>query len=130
MPVPTDTWSPIPDCALAAYQVYTWHGCRLELLASGSGLAEALESVYQAGETPMQDYVNVHGLLEQLRAGAREAGKRDGPRTFVSLHDGWHDISLLCCAVLCCAVPCFAASPPPSCACARSSSMTLAVLVY
>ena len=38
---------------------------------------------YQAGETPMQDYVNVHGLLEQRRATAKATGKQNGPRTFV-----------------------------------------------
>ncbi|KAK9814877.1 hypothetical protein WJX73_001129 [Symbiochloris irregularis] len=68
--------------------VYTWHGCKLELLASGSDLNEALESVYPAGETPMQEYVNVHSLLEQRRATAKEAGpvysaRSEGPRTLL-----------------------------------------------
>lgn len=31
----------------------------------------------------MQDYVNVHGLLEQRRAAAKEAGTREGPRILV-----------------------------------------------
>ncbi|KAL1640540.1 Cleavage polyadenylation factor subunit clp1 [Diplodia intermedia] len=40
--------------------IYTWHGCRLQVEGD-------VESEYQAEETPMVEYANVHFALEQMR---------------------------------------------------------------
>lgn len=40
--------------------IYTWHGCRLQVEGD-------VESEYQAEETPMVEYANVHFALEKLR---------------------------------------------------------------
>ena len=45
--------------------VFTWHGCELEI--KGTCAVE-----YNAGDTPMQSYLNVHVALEQMREDALE----------------------------------------------------------
>ncbi|KAK0659031.1 mRNA cleavage and polyadenylation factor CLP1 [Lasiodiplodia hormozganensis] len=40
--------------------IFTWHGCRLQVEGD-------VESEYQAEETPMVEYANVHFALERLR---------------------------------------------------------------
>lgn len=55
--------------------IYTHHGCTL--LISGN-----CESQYIAEETPMNEYLNVHFALENMRANA-EANQIGGPRVLV-----------------------------------------------
>ena len=55
--------------------IYTWHGCRLEVVGD-------CEVEYIAEETPMINYANLHFALEKLRDGAAGVG-RDGPRVLV-----------------------------------------------
>ena len=51
--------------------VYTCHGCSVELEGNP-------EVAYEAKETPMTFYLNIHGLLEQMRDSAASIGDR-GP---------------------------------------------------
>lgn len=55
--------------------IYTWHGCRIEVLGE-------CQVEYIAEETPMISYANLHFALEKLREEA-SAGGRDGPRVLV-----------------------------------------------
>ncbi|EDN03000.1 conserved hypothetical protein [Histoplasma mississippiense (nom. inval.)] len=76
--------------------IYTWHGCTLEVSAgdpisigglgsvppppgSGSG---GCQVEYVAEETPMAEYVNIHGALETMREEAKASG-REGPRVLI-----------------------------------------------
>ncbi|KKZ62700.1 hypothetical protein EMCG_02909 [[Emmonsia] crescens] len=76
--------------------IYTWHGCTLEVSAgdpiaigglgsappppgSGSG---GCQVEYVAEETPMVEYVNIHGALETMREAAKTSG-REGPRVLI-----------------------------------------------
>ncbi|PGH04621.1 mRNA cleavage and polyadenylation factor Clp1 [Blastomyces parvus] len=76
--------------------IYTWHGCTLEVSAgdpiaigglgsappppgSGSG---GCQVEYIAEETPMAEYVNIHGALETMRDEAKASG-REGPRVLI-----------------------------------------------
>ncbi|OAX79644.1 mRNA cleavage and polyadenylation factor Clp1 [Emergomyces africanus] len=76
--------------------IYTWHGCTLEVSAgdpiaigglgsappppgSGSG---GCQVEYVAEETPMDEYVNIHGALETMREEAKNTG-REGPRVLI-----------------------------------------------
>ncbi|KAJ9643786.1 uncharacterized protein PV06_09036 [Exophiala oligosperma] len=56
--------------------IYTWTGCAFEV----SG--DALQSEYRAEETPMNEYINVHFALENLREQAKASG-RQGPRVLI-----------------------------------------------
>lgn len=56
--------------------VFTWHGCVIELEG-------AIDAAYVAKETPMTFYLNIHGLLEQLRESADSVGQR-GPVVLVA----------------------------------------------
>lgn len=63
--------------------IFTWHGCRLQVEGD-------VESEYQAEETPMVEYANVHFALERLRDAVstmQEMGsggeKPIGPRVLV-----------------------------------------------
>ncbi|KAB2581255.1 Pre-mRNA cleavage complex ii protein clp1 [Lasiodiplodia theobromae] len=63
--------------------IFTWHGCRLQVEGD-------VESEYQAEETPMVEYANVHFALERLRdavSTTQEMGsggeKPIGPRVLV-----------------------------------------------
>ncbi len=58
--------------------VYTWHGCRLDVLGP-------CESEYSAEETPLTSYANVHFALEDLRTAAESgsSGSGVGPRVLV-----------------------------------------------
>ncbi|EKG16722.1 Pre-mRNA cleavage complex II Clp1 [Macrophomina phaseolina MS6] len=59
--------------------IYTWHGCRLQVEGD-------VESEYQAEETPMVEYANVHFALEQLRDSVEQRqdnGNSIGPRVLV-----------------------------------------------
>ncbi|KAL9101987.1 MAG: hypothetical protein Q9163_002816 [Psora crenata] len=55
--------------------IYTWHGCRLEVLGE-------CQVEYVAEETPMISYANLHFALERTRDEASYSGK-DGPRVLV-----------------------------------------------
>ncbi|KAI9801747.1 MAG: Cleavage polyadenylation factor subunit clp1 [Sarcosagium campestre] len=55
--------------------VYTWHGCRLEVVGE-------CQVEYTAEETPMVSYANVHFAIDRLRHEAALAG-REGPRVLV-----------------------------------------------
>jgi len=48
------------------FAVFTWHGAEVELEGTP-------ESAYKASETPMQTYMNVHGVLEERRQAAQAA---------------------------------------------------------
>lgn len=61
--------------ALTKAAVFTHHGCTLSI--SGN-----CEGDYVAEETPMNEYLNVHFALENLRTTAEEQ-KTDGPRVLV-----------------------------------------------
>ncbi|OJD15287.1 protein Clp1 [Emergomyces pasteurianus Ep9510] len=76
--------------------IYTWHGCTLEVSAGdpvaigglgsappppGSGSGEC-QVEYVAEETPMAEYVNIHGALETMREEAKSTG-REGPRVLI-----------------------------------------------
>lgn len=55
--------------------IYTWHGCRIEVLGE-------CQVEYIAEETPMISYANLHFALERLREEAF-AHSKDGPRVLV-----------------------------------------------
>ncbi|KAL9128688.1 MAG: hypothetical protein Q9217_002681 [Psora testacea] len=55
--------------------IYTWHGCRIEVLGK-------CEVEYVAEETPMISYANLHFALDRIRDEAPSSGK-DGPRVLV-----------------------------------------------
>ncbi|KAF2188353.1 Clp1-domain-containing protein [Zopfia rhizophila CBS 207.26] len=55
--------------------IYTWHGCKLELVGEA-------ESEYLAEETMMMSYANAHFALENLREKAAQVGET-GPRVLV-----------------------------------------------
>eukprot|EP00755_Sulcionema_specki_P003610 Sspe_Gene.28055::Locus_12492_Transcript_3_3_Confidence_0.600_Length_1428::g.28055::m.28055/K14399/CLP1, HERB; polyribonucleotide 5'-hydroxyl-kinase len=61
--------------------IYTWHGCRVNLLNLSS------QQVYKAEATPMQEYAQAHSYLEQMRRRAAEEQSRsevgEGPRVLV-----------------------------------------------
>jgi len=59
----------------AKVAIYTWHGCVLELTGKP-------EVEYTAKETPMTFYLNIHGVLEQMREAAASIGDR-GPVVMV-----------------------------------------------
>ncbi|EGE82357.2 mRNA cleavage factor complex II protein Clp1 [Blastomyces dermatitidis ATCC 18188] len=76
--------------------IYTWHGCTLEVSAGDpiaiGGLGSAppppgtgsggCQVEYVAEETPMAEYVNIHGALETMREEAKASG-REGPRVLI-----------------------------------------------
>ncbi|PGH30160.1 mRNA cleavage and polyadenylation factor Clp1 [[Emmonsia] crescens] len=76
--------------------IYTWHGCTLEVSAGDPIAIGGLGSVppppgsgsggcqveYVAEETPMVEYVNIHGALETMREAAKTSG-REGPRVLI-----------------------------------------------
>ena len=56
--------------------VFTWHGCVIELEGT-------IDAAYVAKETPMTFYLNIHGLLEQMRDTAETVGNR-GPVVLIA----------------------------------------------
>ncbi|OQN97358.1 hypothetical protein B0A48_16422 [Cryoendolithus antarcticus] len=79
-------------CDFAGYKgaVFTWHGCTLEITGDA-------ESEYVAQETEhATEWLNVHGMLETLRAEAEDSGTQgEGPRVLVVGPDAVGKSSLL-----------------------------------
>lgn len=67
------TYSFSPGSKIA---VFTWHGCVIELEG-------AIDAAYVAKETPMTFYLNIHGLLEQMRDTAESIGSH-GPVVLIA----------------------------------------------
>ena len=96
-------------------QVFTWEGCTVELATDPArpevlddvvGLAcvlnvlqaghvqasiflpalkQCFERRYDSNETPMVEYLNVHGVLNSCRAGRLEGQTSDEPRVLVGI---------------------------------------------